>query len=374
MNFFSILFSEFKAHFQPQKVYTVFYNVPQLARDFYPLWWAKTPMMQSIVAKYFNVPDIKWKQVYLSFHDNVKCRLDYVEPPIPFKGVILLFHGLGGSSDSSYCRILANDFGNEYKIIVYNRRAHVPDSQSPNVPTHYDKADLECVLDYTSQVAKGRPIYGVGFSCGANLLMRYVGESGSSCIFKKVLSCGNGWDYNHATSNVRIPYMENVLCKFANEIYANVPGAKLNSPKTLSCGNGWDINHVVSNIIQPFSENIVYNFASKMYANVAGVKLNSPKSFREQEMQLHNYEREEQLVAYYNNISAIEFIKNIRIPALCMDSYDDPIYWYHDMDSIIDINPNLSFIFTSHGGHVSWVESVWPGRKDYYSRVLKAVI
>ena len=329
MNFFSILFSEFKAHFQPQKVYTVFYNVPQLARDFYPLWWAKTPMMQSIVAKYFNVPDIKWKQVYLSFHDNVKCRLDYVEPPIPFKAVILLFHGFGGSSDSTYCKTLANDFGNEYKLIVYNRRAHVPDSQSPHVPTHYDKADLECVLNYTTDAAKGRPIYGVGFSCGANLLMRYVGESGSACIFKKVLSCGNGWDYNHATSNVRHPYMENVLCKFANEIYTNVTRAP---------------------------------------------KQNSPKSFREQEMQVHNYACEEQLVAYYNSISAIEFINNIKVPTLCMDSYDDPIYWYHDMDSIIDINPNLSFIFTSHGGHVSWVESVWPNKQLYHSRILRSWI
>lgn len=301
--------------------FTAFYNLPnKFIKEFKPHWFFKFPILQGIAAKLINVPQIKWKSIYLKFQDDVVCKLDYVDPIVPPKGTILIFHGFGGSSSSVYCKYIAKYFGNFYKVIVYNRRAHVGESKSPILPTHYDKDDLDVVLNYVKTL--DTPIYGVGFSCGANMLMRYVGESGNNCIFKKVLTCGNAWDFDHATKNIRSEWGNEILCKMSKSVFLNVKGS------------------------------------FKMHS-----------SFRNQESEAFFNGDETKLVEYYKRISAINYIDTVSIPCLCMDTLDDKFYLYHDLKSVVTRNSNLSFIFTSHGGHCCWIQKLW-GEK-YYISVLK---
>ena len=321
-----ILLLEMLQLFYPRRCFTIFYNLPKnFIHEFKPHWLIKSPLLQGLISKYVNVPHIKWKSVYLKFKDEVTCKLDYVEPTVPPKGTILIFHGYGGSSSSNYCKDIAYHFGNSYKVIVYNRRAHVDESKSIKLPTHYDKDDIEVVMNYIQTQACQTPIYGVGFSNGANMIMRYVGESGKDCIFNKVFTCGNGWDYNHATQNIKSDWANKLLCKMSKSIFRNVEGAL----------SKYDIH----------------------------------TNFRQQEIHTFADNDENQLINYYKNISAIHVFDNIAVPCLCMDALDDILYFYHDTKSIVNKNPMVSFIFTSHGGHIGWVDNLWGDK--YYISVLK---
>ena len=92
-------------------------------------------------------------------------------------------------------------------------------------------------------------------------------------------------------------------------------------------------------------------------------------NFRTQELHAFGNGDENKLMEYYKRISAIHHIDNVAVPCLCLDSVDDPFYFFHDLKSIVNRNQMLSFIFTSHGGHIGWVEKLWG--KKYYITVLK---
>ena len=72
---------------------------------------------------------------------------------------------------------------------------------------------------------------------------------------------------------------------------------------------------------------------------------------------------------YFREVSVVHKIKNITVPTLCLDSLDDPIY-VHPFENVVTENDNISFIYTSHGGHIAWVKSLLPF-SVYYTRVLR---
>lgn len=319
-----MLITSFLYHlFFPRTQNTTFYNVNITFPKFkFVCNFLGSPFVQMLVHKYWAVPEVTYKKHYIWFSDGVPCRLDVCKcvSKSNTKGTIVVFHGLGGNSESAYCKRTVDEFLKDYNIIIFNRRAHVPESFSSHPPTHYDKADIEVVTRYIKNTYGSLPIYAFGVSGGANHLLNYVADSGTSCIFKKVMVCGNGWDYDIATQATRLG---STLCKFSESAY----------------------------------KNIVY-----------GERFFGFKNFRKQEEAVCECENES-LTDYYKRISVIHKIKNIVVPTLCLDSLDDPFY-VHPPERVVNENPNISFIYTSHGSHIAWVESLFPFRV-YYTKVFR---
>lgn len=308
------------------KYTTIIKNADNFIVDgFKPNRFAKSPLMQSIIHKYY-APKISYDRHIIKFSDNCNCCLDFVyskssEP----KGILFCVPGFSGTSDSPYCKYISKHFSEDYIIIIYNKRGHVKRSFSNIVPTHYDENDLNTVLEYIQFISKmnnSLPIYGVSFSGGSNVLTKYAGISGDKCIFKKIMACGNGWEYDHATQNVKEPFMEYVLCQFGEEILENV---------------------------------------------LNGMHYSGHSRFRDQEASIHHTN---DLSSYYKRISAIYDVQNITVPCLCLDSIDDPLYAYPHIEELAEKNKNITFIYTSHGGHVCWV-----GQNSlYYIQLLKKLL
>jgi len=329
-----LIISEFVEYFfKNTTATTLFYNCKEFVYpQFKPLWWAKGPLIQSALSTLVTqFMKCLWEPVYLKWDDGVLCRLDYKKCRAErgaIKGVILVFHGLGGNSDATYCKIIARDFGKDHHIIVYNRRAHVPESFSKRIPSMYDRDDLDVVLEHVGRFAQELPIYGFGISCGANALMRYVGESGVECKFARVVACGNAWDLNHATGNIKSTHMSQVVAGMAEDMYDHV-------------------------------ENSFCLFGKQ--------------TFRSQEELASAMRGDLSIREYYKRISAVYVVDRVAVPTLCVDCLDDPIYVFDDFKRIMNKNKNIAFIYTPHGGHTAWIESVWP-YQSYFSGVMRTFL
>lgn len=55
--------------------------------------------------------------------------------------------------------------------------------------------DLRCALAYISHLAPKAPLYGTGFSLGANVLAKYLGEEGAATPLKAGIVLGCPWDF-----------------------------------------------------------------------------------------------------------------------------------------------------------------------------------
>lgn len=104
---------------------------------------------------------------------------------------------------------------------------------------------------------------------------------------------------------------------------------------------------------------------------------------------------------YYHDASPVHRLKSVQVPMLCLNAADDVFspshgelcwsifssvcsrveYQARIMRSFLSSaaipveavkqNPNLALLITCHGGHIGFLEGVWPRQSTYMDRVFK---
>lgn len=108
--------------------------------------------------------------------------------------VLILLPGLTGGSEDSYVQhavVHAREAG--IRAVVFNSRGT---SASPvTTPQFYSASytgDLRCVVAHVaSQLPPGAPLYAAGWSLGANILTKYLGEEGAATPIKAAVTMCN---------------------------------------------------------------------------------------------------------------------------------------------------------------------------------------
>ena len=132
-------------------------------------------------------PDARIERLELDdgdFLDLAHGRTDRASGDAP-RALVCLFHGLAGGLDSAYAR---GAFG------ALSRRGLQPllmhwrgCSGEPNrlVRSYHSGAtdDVERIARLARERHPGLPVIGLGFSLGANALLKHLGESGEGCAF-----------------------------------------------------------------------------------------------------------------------------------------------------------------------------------------------
>lgn len=308
--------------YERKPIRTSFLNCKTLFTHFSVNKWVQFPIINSILSRILPRPKIIYERVIIPFIDNVNCCLDIANPDANInylKGTILFCPGFSGSVKSSYCNWftdLATKRG--YRVIIYNRRAHVPESYSDIYPLHYEPVDLEVVLKWIHTKYPDSKLYGVGVSAGGNLLMRHAHVS--SIKFEKIVSLCNGYNIKNIVYHVETKsFVNKLLMGFIREILENVKGAR-----------------GIGRFYEKFSE--LENKILKTYC--------SSQTF---------------LWDYYSYSSCSNHIKYLDMPVLCINTLDDPMIPYNEeyYINMIKENPNISVILTSHGGHVGYIDREW---------------
>ncbi|XP_077916647.1 phospholipase ABHD3 isoform X1 [Halichoerus grypus] len=78
---------------------------------------------------------------------------------------------------------------------------------------------------------------------------------------------------------------------------------------------------------------------------------------------------------YYTDASPNRRLKSVGIPVLCLNSVDDVFSPSHAIPvETARQNPNVALVLTSYGGHIGFLEGIWPRQSTYMDRVFKQFV
>lgn len=155
-----------------------------------PPRWLPTSHAQTIVPALFaRRPAVAYQRERWNTPDSDFIDLDWLaypsaSAPAPDAPIFVLFHGLEGSSDSHYARVLmatARAFG-WHGVVPHFRSCSGPLNVAPRFYHLADSAEVDWVL-HRLRASHAGPIVAAGVSLGGNVLLRWLGERGRDASF-----------------------------------------------------------------------------------------------------------------------------------------------------------------------------------------------
>ncbi|KAF5734953.1 embryogenesis-associated protein EMB8 [Tripterygium wilfordii] len=288
--------------------------------------------LETIFAAFFrSIPQIRLRRECLRTADDGAVALDWVagdDGRLPLETpVVILLPGLTGGSDDSYVRhMLVRARSKGWRVVVFNSRGC---GDSPvTTPQFYSASFLGDMREVVAKVAARYPkanLYAIGWSLGANILVRYLGEESNACPLSGAVSLCNPFNLPIADEDFRkgfnIVYdkaLANALCKIFKKhalLFEDMVG-EYNIPSVANAKS-----------VREFDEGLTrVSFGFKSVDD------------------------------YYYNSSSSDSIKQVQIPLLCIQAANDPIAPSRGIPhEDIKENPNCLLVVTPKGGHLGWV-------------------
>ncbi len=285
-----------------------------------------------------KIKELRFERVRIFTPDGDFIDLDRAFHENSNNKTAVLIHGLEGSAQSGYIKGMANTLlKNNYNVCAINLRGCSGEDNLKLETYHSGKiSDLHTVLQYLNQNNESIDV-AIGYSLGANLLLRYAGgPEYSEPIPKKIVA---------VSAPVDLAGSSEVLNRFENRIYLwhflrklknkavlklkKFPEANLNQQKVLSSRN-------------------FYEFDDAFTAPVNGFKGASD---------------------YYRNASALPYLKNITVPTLIVNALDDTFLSDSCYPSSPTIGNNLiQTLYPKKGGHVGFIDRLPLSSTQWHER------
>ncbi|KAF5207062.1 Embryogenesis-associated protein emb8 [Thalictrum thalictroides] len=288
--------------------------------------------VETIFAAFFrSLPGVRFRRECLRTADNGTVSLDWVsgddlELPADSPLLILLPGLTGGSNDTYVQHMLGRARKNKWRVVVFNSRGC---GNSPvTTPQFYSASFTEDLREVVNHVKIRYPssnLYAVGWSLGANILVRYMGEESQSCSLSGAVSLCNPFNLVLADEDFH---------KGFNNIY----------DKSLARG----LTKIFKKHALLF-EGIGGDYDIQLAANAKTVR-DFDKGLTSVSFGFKSVDD------YYSNSSSSNSIKYVHRPLLCIQAANDPIAPARGIprDDIKE-NPNCILIVTPKGGHLGWV-------------------
>ena len=301
---------------------------------FRPAWWLPGAHAQTIAGRFIRPPHgVHYRRERLETPDGDFLDLDHATvdgaPTDDRSPLCVIVHGLEGSAQSSYVLETARSLAEHcIRSVAMNFRSC---SGEPNrTPRFYhagETTDLAFVLDLLAARYPAAPLLGAGFSLGANVLLKYLGETGEASMIR-------------AACAVSIPFD---LGRGADKLAASFMGRAYT-------------RHFVRRLTEK------YRLKRAAGIRLDGVEIDERRarrwsSFRDFDdaltARLHGFAGADD---YYTRSSSAGYLHAIRVPVLLVHALDDP---FVDERAIpheaIEGNPHLRSAFVPRGGHVGFI-------------------
>lgn len=288
--------------------------------------WFQNAYLQSIYSLYLRkVPKLPYIREKVISPDNETLYLDWL--PNDKKNLVIISHGIGGDSQSRYTRGMARALSEQnWSILAWNMRGR-GHSKPTSYKNHYHSGftqDLRFIIK--EHVAKKGfdTIILIGFSMGANIVLKYLGEEGEgiSPRVKAALAISAPIDLvscaERADQKPHWIYSKRILRKLKKK-------------------------HLESGSLKDY-------FGKKDLE-----KIRTWKDFDEQFIApLHGFKNAHD---YRLKASSKPLLGKIQIPTLLLNAKDDPLLpeeCYISKENLIR-NPHLHFEYPCKGGHLGFV-------------------
>jgi uncharacterized protein len=315
---------------------------PFAPQPFRPAWWLAGAHAQTVAGRYLRPrTGVHYRRERIDTPDGDFVDLDWATvprrpAPAADAPLVVVVHGLEGSSESPYvletCRTL---WDRGIRSAAMNFRSC---SGQPNrLPRFYhagDTGDLAFVLDLLAGRNPGVPLGAVGFSLGANVLLKYLGERGDAARVR-------------AAAAVSIPFD---LGAGADHLEKTAMGRLYTSA-----------------FVRPLMEK--YRLKRHLVGNrIDERRAAAARGFREFDevvtARLHGFAGADD---YYVRSSSAQFLPRIRVPTLLVHAVDDPFVPPGAIArDAIAANPVLVGAITEHGGHVGFIAGT-PWKPEFWA-------
>ena len=312
---------------------------PFVPRPFHPARWLPGAHAQTIAGKYVRPKTgVAYRRERFDTPDGDFLDLDFAvvegKPDLPADApVVVVIHGLEGSAQSGYvletCRA-AYEHG--MRALAMNFRSC---SGEPNRTRRFyhagETGDLAFVLDTLAARYPAAPLGGVGFSLGANVLLKYLGERGDASRIRAAAAISIPFDLNSGS--------EKLNQSFVGRAYMGIFIRSLRRKFN-------DKLHLIGDAVD--AEAVLRSRSFRDFDDAATARLHG---FRDVDH-------------YYESQSSKHFLRGIRVPTLLVHALDDPFVDESRIPySAIESNPHLTRVFTGAGGHVGFIAgSPWAPR------------
>ncbi|KAL6748722.1 Alpha/Beta hydrolase protein [Haematococcus lacustris] len=305
-----------------------------MKRPYRPVPFLTNRHVETIFASRFRrTPPIVYRREILHMHDGGSVALDWeldfscaLELPGNAPILILLAGLTGGSSDSYvvYAVQRAREAG--IRAVVFNSRGT---ADSPVTSPQYYSAsftgDLREVVAHVQQRHPDSLLLAAGWSLGANILVRYLGEEGTATPLKAAVSMCNPFDMTISNANLRRGF---------NKIY------------DINLGNG--LRRIHSKHL------LLWNGIQPPFRPDLAARCRNIREFDEA-LTIHSFGWPT-VEAYYAGSSSSDSIPQVATPLLCIQALDDPIAPAEAIPyQALSRNPHTLLVTTTSGGHLGWV-------------------
>lgn len=254
--------------------------------------WNKNKHLETILPALFRKVNVKYTRERLELADGDFIDLDWINNGN--KNILILFHGLEGSSQSQYIKGFAKHFSNHYfDVCAVNFRSCSGENNRLLTSYHMGQSnDINLIVEHILKQKRCDKIVLGGFSLGGNVLLKYLGENANQlhqkikCAFTFSVPIDLAASSHVLSNNFNKPYMINFLKSLNKKIIE----------KSKHFPNQVDISGIEK--IKTFSE-----WDAKYTAKLHGFK------------SAHDY---------YSKCNSLQFLYKITIPTLLVNALNDP--------------------------------------------------
>ena len=298
-----------------------YFLLPFTFGQFILLQMSNNPKNQNEILFEEEKIDNEGTSIFWAFYEN--------STKIHSNPVLFIMPGITGQYHDSYVQnLISEGLNNNFDVVVFQMRTLSSEMKMPK------NKFVDFYEDINNSLIKVRnknknPIYGIGYSYGANLLTGYLGNKNLETNFiEGGVAVSNPFDLYMSQRLGEDTLFESLITYFERKNYmraVNSFNKKIKNKKKKI-----NVNTLLANYY-------VKNFDTEFFGKILGYKNGDD---------------------YYRGISSAKYIKNINKPLLVINSKDDPICTYKGipMDDVCE-NKNIIFILTEKGGHSCFIEN-----------------
>jgi predicted alpha/beta-fold hydrolase len=300
-------------------------------------WWLRFGHLQTLWPTLCRKPpQVQFNRERLELPDGDFIDLDWITPGDDDAPLVLMLHGLGGSSQSSYASGVAQALKDKNLacVIIHFRGCSGEPNRLDRSYHSGDTADISHVASLLTQRYPGRVMGAVGFSLGGNVLLKWLGECGAEAPVQAAVAVSVPYELNQAA---------NALNRGFSRVYQ------------------W---HLIRTLVL----GIRRKFALRQPPTTINPDQGSLASFwafdNEVTAPLHGFD---DVHHYYADSSCGQFLDNITVPTLLIHAADDPFLPESAVPCAQSLPSCVSLELSRTGGHVGFVAGgKWPGNATYW--------
>jgi len=300
--------------------------------EFKPSWWLRSPHLQTLLPFIFRrraTLDLQCQQLELEDGDF----LDLSWSKKSQGKIVLVIHGLEGSLDSHYSSGLMQTLEQQaYRPVFMHFRGC--SGRVNRLPRSYhsgETADIAAVVKHITEQT-GESVYAaIGFSLGANALLKWLGETGEKNPLHKAIAVSVPFQLSDAVER-----LDKGFSKFYRDYLLH--SLRKNYRRKLS--------------VMPMNLDVDLKQIKTLWQ--FDNEITAP---------LHGFDDAQH---YYQESSCRQFLKNIQVKTQIIHASDDPFMYRTSAPALNELSETIKLVLVKHGGHVGFVYGQFPFKLRYW--------